>query len=85
MATTNLNTTGNALLNALRDAVAVKPDKVEKGYMPVSEWAVKIGKSDSRTSKLLSQGIKAGKVELKTFRIYTGRKIYPIPHYRLKP
>ncbi len=83
MATTNLNTTGNALLNALRDAVAVKPDKVEKGYMPVSEWAVKIGKSDSRTAKLLSQGVRAGKVEVKSFRVVRGSKIYPVPHYAL--
>ncbi len=79
----NLNQSGEALLAALMESNGSKPEKVEPGFMTVCDWAAKINKSESHTCLLLKKSVKAGRVEIKTFRILTGSRVYPVPHYRL--
>lgn len=46
-------------------------------------WADMLGKSHSHTRRLLRDGVKAGKVETKDFRVRVGRSIRKEVHYRL--
>jgi len=40
------------------------------------------GKSLAQASKVLRAAVDAGLVEVRSFRINTGGKVYPVPHYR---
>jgi hypothetical protein len=57
---------------------------------PPSEWktcrqiAVETGKSYSFTSFLLRTALLKGDVEMKKFKVDTGVKFYPVPHYKIK-
>lgn len=56
----------------------------EPGYFTVLQWAEKVGKSQSQVATLLRRLLAAGKAECRKYRIRTGEKIYPVPHYRLR-
>jgi len=72
------------LLQRLQAALSGKPDVVEKGYKTVCEFAKLWGKSRITALRLLSNGLDAGLVEYKEFRLQHKHFIRAVPHYREK-
>jgi hypothetical protein len=73
-----------AAFKLLQSALAGDKETPESGYFTTEQWAMKVGKSLSRTGKLLSAFVAAGRAERRTYRIRTGDKTYPVPHYKLE-
>lgn len=67
------------LVRALADG-GIEP--VPDGWHTMAELAREAGKSIPRASEVIRRGIAAGLVEVRTFRIRSGSKVYPVPHYR---
>ena len=69
----------------LSTALANEPDKVPKGWETSQQIASrpKWPWSLSRTRALLAQLVKSGEVEAHNYRIRTGQRILPVPHYRI--
>jgi len=89
MATTHLKKptdqmTGNDWLSVLAQASKGVADDVPAGFKTLAEIAKETGKSDSQTRKYIREAVKMGLVEESKFRVRTGNKIYPTPHYRIK-
>ena len=57
-------------------------EQVPVGWQTAQQLADDSGKSLPRTSEILRAGVRAGMVEVRTFRIRSGSKVYPVPHYR---
>lgn len=57
---------------------------VPNGFFMTLQWAQMLGKSHSHTRRMVLDGVKAGKVERKDFRVQVGRIIRKEAHYRLK-
>jgi hypothetical protein len=68
----------------LRADAARKPDKVPPKWYTVRDHAAAHDLSIPQTSQLLRDCVRAGLYEVKKFRIHTGSKLYPVPHYRKK-
>jgi len=60
------------------------PD-VPEGWFTTREIAEALGRSLPRANHYLREGLAAGQVHKKSFRIMTGRGIIPVPHYKLTP
>lgn len=60
-------------------------DTVPEGWQTAQQYAAEARLSLQRCHAILQQGINAGMVETKKFRIKTGERVYPVPHYRAKP
>lgn len=59
-------------------------DVVPDGFFMTQEWAQIVKKSKSHIRRMLLDGVKAGKVERKDFRVSVGSVIRTEAHYRLK-
>lgn len=59
-------------------------DTVPPGWHTVVEWAAAWGLARAQTNRLLREGEQAGLLERRTFRIDSGSRVYPVPHYREK-
>lgn len=74
------------LLAELAEALASNGiEPVPDGWQTCKQIAVEEGRSLARTNEILRRGVDAGLVEVRTFRIKAGSKVYPVPHYRRKP
>lgn len=60
-------------------------DSVPAEWKTVDEWSRLQNKSNTTTSRKLRKLVNDGRWEQKLFRISTGERIYPVPHYRKKP
>jgi len=75
-------------LNAAAWAAALAspqiPDTIPPGYHTAVELADTLGKNRNSINRQLGELVKAGRAEVKKFRIQTGQRgLYPTPHYRL--
>lgn len=69
---------------AFRQALCTREvEVVPEGFFTSSEWSDMLGNSHSHTRRLLRDGVNAGKVETKDFRVRVGRSIRKEAHYRL--
>jgi len=59
-------------------------DEVPDGWLTAIDLAAKLSKSRDTVSNQLTCAVKAGRAEIKKFRVMTNRGAYPVPHYRLK-
>lgn len=59
-------------------------EEVPDGWQTAQQLCDETGKSLPRVSEILRTGVRAGLVEVRTFRIRAGNKVYPVPHYRRK-
>lgn len=59
-------------------------DDVPAGWLSATELSDRLGKSRSVVAEQLSAAVRAGRAEVKKFRVMTPRGAYPVPHYRLK-
>lgn len=65
-------------------APKVEPDSVPPGWLTAIELGKLLGKDRSTVTALLSAACRAGRAEVKKFRVPSGQRgIYPVPHYRL--
>jgi predicted transcriptional regulator len=90
MATTHLkkpkaNMTPNDWLAVLAQASKQIADEVPEGFKTVAQIAKETGKSNSQTAKYLREAVNLGLVEDAKFKVATGNKIYPVPHFRILP
>ena len=67
------------LAAALDDKAA---EAVPDGWRTMTQIAADSGKSVPRASEVIRRAVAAGLVEVRAFRIRSGGKIYPVPHYR---
>lgn len=71
------------LLAKLADAlVDNSAEAVPHDWKTIKAIARECGRSPKRTQELVQAGIEAGLIEVRKFRIRTGGKVYPVPHYR---
>lgn len=68
----------------LVEAIRGAGDKVEKGYFSSAFFANKWDKSESHTRNILRDAVKKNLVDVKIFKVDTGRRLLPIPHYKIK-
>lgn len=60
------------------------PEVVPHGWKTTDQVAQETGKSASTTRLMLKNAMSKGLVDCQKFRIMTGDKRYPVPHYRIK-
>ncbi len=74
----------NASAWAAALAAPQTPDEVPPGYHTANQLADKLAKNRNSINRQLGELVKAGRAEVKKFRIQTGQRgLYPTPHYRL--
>lgn len=77
------------MANLLADLVAALEnggiEAVPAGWQTARQIASESGKSTARTAEILRDALAAGLIEVRNFRIRSGGRVYPIPHYRRKP
>jgi len=57
-------------------------EEVPEGWRTSAGWSEVFGLSVPRTQTLLRNGVKAGVMERRSFRIESGARIAQVPHYR---
>jgi hypothetical protein len=67
----------------LADEYASKEEPPADGYKTCEQIANELSKSVSYTSFILRRLEKRGKVDVRKFKIKTGSKYYPVPHYKI--
>lgn len=61
-----------------------EPDVVPAGWLTAVQLGQMLGKDRSTVTALLSAACRAGRAEVKKFRVPSGQRgIYPVPHYKL--
>jgi predicted transcriptional regulator len=68
----------------LVDAKSIGAEKVPSGWKTRLELEEEWNFSQAYTGRKIQSLLKLGKIEKKTFKVLTGNKIYPIPHYKIK-
>lgn len=58
-------------------------EKPPKGFLTVVQHAETSGMSRVHASYVLRRAVAAGKAEVQSFRIRTGSRVLPVPHYRI--
>jgi hypothetical protein len=69
-------------LAQLRQKLAGSPDKVPPKFFTVRQWASKWGVSRIHAGKLIKEGCEAKVFVMQPYRIWSGARLYPVPHYR---
>ena len=59
-----------------------RADKVPDGFYTTEQWMAREGKSESAMLRTLRAGMRLAIVEQASFRIHTGRGLFPTNHYR---
>ena len=67
----------------LSDEYASRAELPDDGYKTCEQIANELKKSVSYTSFILRRLEKRGKVDVRKFKIKTGNKYYPVPHYKI--
>lgn len=62
---------------------SLKIETPPKGYKTARELCVEWNLQIAQTNRIISEMIRDKKIEAKKFRIRTGSKTYPIPHYKI--
>jgi len=69
-------------LAALERAISRKDEIVPKGWFTARKWGEKWSLSRPRTVEKLRDLVEDSEFEVRTFRIWSGQRLYPVPHYR---
>jgi len=59
-------------------------EKVTAGWMTRLQLEEEWGICQSHGGRRIQDLIRLGKIERKTFKVITGSKLYPTPHYKIK-
>ena len=71
------------LLEELQRALQEESERVPDGWQTIAEIAAFERVSISTATRMVKGLRKLGKMEMRKFRVDTGDKVYPVPHYRL--
>jgi len=74
----------NEWVQFLVDAKSIATEKVPSGWKTRLELEEEWNFSQSHTARKIQCLLKLGKIEKKTFKVLTGNRIYPTPHYKIK-
>lgn len=70
-------------LALLQQALSGEEQTPDPGFMTRKDWATAWGLGESQTYRLLQNGVAAGKVESKKFKVRTGSLLRSVVHYRV--
>lgn len=73
------------LLKLLASVSEAPEDEVPEGWLTVMDMADATGYSTSYTSQRARRLVRSGRMEVRPFRIRSGVRVYPVPHYRPTP
>ena len=59
-------------------------EKVPAGWKTRIQLEDEWGTCQSHTSRRIQDLMRLGKIERKTFKVITGSRLYPTPHYKIK-
>lgn len=62
------NESAKSLLTALERELGNVQDEIPKGFRTVAEWSDLWHRSEARTRQIISEHLKAGRMEMKKFR-----------------
>ena len=71
-------------LNSLEEVIRDDEESVPEGWLSMIALAKSLRISRCHANKQVNELIEVGKAEMKTFRVWRGNRIYPVPHYKLK-
>jgi cell wall assembly regulator SMI1 len=55
-----------------------------KDFQTIQQIAKEVGMSVPQTSRRVRDAFDGGSVEMRMYRVWTARGLYPVPHYRRK-
>lgn len=74
------------MANLLADLSAALADggiePVPIGWKTAKQLSTEYGYQSAQTRRIILGALEAGLMESRTFRIRTGARVYPVPHYR---
>lgn len=74
-----------SLLAELRESIDSKAEAVPAGWLTVQQWADRWGYTRAHALRLLTHGVRIGRMEFRKFRVATPtRPSYATMHYRPK-
>ena len=68
----------------LRDYPITDPDPVPAGWLTAAQHAVASDLSSPQARARLKILVDRGDAEMRKFKIRSGQRVYPVPHYKLK-
>lgn len=74
--------TDKELFDELRKALSGVADEVPEGFLTSKEWSEIWNVSLTQTQRLLSVGVRAKRVEKRSFLVDHGEYIRHVPHYK---
>ena len=74
----------NDWLSVIVAASRGEPEKVPEGFQSIEEISEETGRSVTQVRKHLKEAAKLGLVEQQKFKVQTGGKLYPVPHFRIQ-
>lgn len=77
----SLITAGNLLSAALAAETERTAETVPPGWHTTEELQIQLGKSRAVTSRLLNHLVTRGEWQMRKFKILSGSRVYPVPHY----
>lgn len=86
MATTRTDLESPELLRRIREEIKAQIQTPTPEWKTAEEWGATWGLQRAQTNRLLSQAVRLGMMESRTFRLPMPiRGSYPVPHYRELP
>jgi hypothetical protein len=58
-------------------------ETVPPDWKSAREIGDQCGYATSQTQRILSDAVRTGRLEMRKFRIRSGSRVYPVPHYRV--
>lgn len=69
----------DALIGIINQTQA--PETPPAGFFTVKEIATRTGRSIAHTSQRLRKKVRSGQLAMRPYRILSGHRVYPVPHY----
>lgn len=82
MAHTNKNKDDIDWIDGLTQGLSHDIDEVPDGWLNARQIGKKINRSRQTAARLARLGVEAGRLTMKKFRIKSGQRVLPIPHYK---
>lgn len=82
MAHTNKNKDAIDWIDGLAQGLGREGDEVPEGWLNARQIGAKINRSRETAARHARLGVDAGRLKMRKFRIKSGDRILPIPHYK---
>ena len=74
----------NDWLTSLEKVIREDEESVPEGWKTMSKLAAEMGVSQPQAYKNVAALLDAGLAEHRTFKVWRRKRLYPVPHYKLK-